>query len=286
MLVVSDNFLCVGCVLCDKSLAMKYCRFHQNGQSHYGLIESVAGREVITRILLMSNDSESLDEMHTRRMEPLPLDSATLLAPVEPSKIICVGRNYREHAKELGHEIPVDLLTFFKPPSSILAPGAAIERPRISERVDHEGELGVVIAKRCRKLRDDEDVREYIRGYTCVNDVTARDLQKIDNQWTRAKGFDTFCPVGPVVVDELDPWAGVRVESRVNGELRQEGNTADFIFPLDVIIRTVSRVMTLLPGDLIATGTPAGVGPLQAGDTVEISVDGVGVLRNPVVDEQ
>jgi 2-keto-4-pentenoate hydratase/2-oxohepta-3-ene-1,7-dioic acid hydratase in catechol pathway len=264
---------------------MKYCRFELNSEPHYGLVESVAGHEVITRILLLSNDSESLDEMHTRRMEPLSLAEARLLAPVEPQKIICVGRNYREHAKELGHEVPVELLTFFKPPSSLLAPGASIERPGISQRVDHEGELGVIIGRRCRKLRDDEDAREFIRGYTCVNDVTARDLQKIDNQWTRAKGFDTFCPAGPVVVDELDPWAGLTVETRVNGDLRQTGNTRDFIFPLDVIIRTISRVMTLVPGDLIATGTPAGVGPLQAGDLVEISVEGVGVLRNPVVDE-
>jgi 2-keto-4-pentenoate hydratase/2-oxohepta-3-ene-1,7-dioic acid hydratase in catechol pathway len=264
---------------------MKYCRFQHNGQPEYGLVESIAGRDVITRVLLLSDDSDSLDEMHTRRMEALPLAEARLLAPVEPQKIICVGRNYREHAKELGHEIPVELLTFFKPPSSLLAPGVPIERPRISQRVDHEGELGVIIGRRCRKLADQEDVRGFIRGYTCVNDVTARDLQKIDSQWTRAKGFDTFCPVGPVVVDDLDPWSGVTVESRVNGELRQTGNTSDFIFPLDVIIRSISRVMTLVPGDLIATGTPAGVGPLNAGDVVEISVAGVGVLSNPVMDE-
>jgi len=148
--------------------------------------------------------------------------------------------------------------------------------------VDHEGELGVVIGKLCRNLREDADVRPYIRGYTCVNDVTARDLQKKDGQWTRAKGFDTFCPVGPVISDEVDPWAGLGVETRVNGEVRQRGNTREFIFSLDAIIRYVSRVMTLFPGDLIATGTPAGVGPLKAGDVVEVTVEGVGTLRNPV----
>ncbi len=264
---------------------MKYCRFQLDDDTHYGLVESVAGREMITRILTLADESEAMDEAQSRRAEPLELGHARLLAPVAPSKIVCVGRNYREHAKELGNEPPTDILIFLKPPSSLLAPGGEIRRPAISERVDHEGELGVVIGRRCRKLRDDEDVRPYIRGYTCVNDVTARDLQKKDGQWSRAKGFDTFCPVGPVISDEPDPWAGVRVETRVNGDLRQQGNTADFIFPLDAIIRYISQAMTLFPGDLIATGTPAGVGPLQAGEVVEISVQGVGTLRNPVIDD-
>ena len=142
-----------------------------------------------------------------------------------------------------------------------------------------------MIAKSCYKLRDDEDVRPYILGYTCVNDFTARDLQNKDGQWTRAKGFDTFCPVGPLVSDETDPWAGLSVQTRVNGEIRQDGNTRDFIFPLDVVIRYISQVMTLNPGDLIATGTPKGVGPVVAGDVVEVSVEGVGTLRNPVADD-
>jgi 2-keto-4-pentenoate hydratase/2-oxohepta-3-ene-1,7-dioic acid hydratase in catechol pathway len=151
--------------------------------------------------------------------------------------------------------------------------------------VDYEGELGVIIARRCRKLGEGEDVRAYILGYTCLNDVTARDLQNKDGQWTRAKGFDTFCPVGPLVSNDLDPWAGVKVETRVNGEVRQQGNTRDFIFSLDVILRYISQVLTLVPGDVIATGTPAGVGPVQAGDVVEVSVEGVGALRNPVVND-
>ena len=150
--------------------------------------------------------------------------------------------------------------------------------------MDYEGELGVVIARRCSYLADDEAVRPYILGYTCVNDVTARDLQSSDGQWTRAKGFDTFCPVGPLLTDEIDPWAGVQVETRVNGELKQSGNTKDFIFSLDEIIRYVSRVMTLFPFDLISTGTPAGVGPLKSGDNVEVKIQGIGVLANRVVD--
>jgi 2-keto-4-pentenoate hydratase/2-oxohepta-3-ene-1,7-dioic acid hydratase in catechol pathway len=149
--------------------------------------------------------------------------------------------------------------------------------------VDYEGELGVVIGQRCYRLREAEDVRPYILGYTCVNDVTARDLQEKDGQWTRAKGFDTFCPVGPVVAENLDPWKGISVQTRVNGQLRQNGTTVDFLFPLDVLIHFISQVMTLEAGDLIATGTPVGVGPLQPGDSVEVAVEGVGTLRNPVL---
>ncbi len=264
---------------------MKYCRFEIDDDTHYGLVEPVAGREMITRILALADDAEPLDEAQSRRMSPLALAEARLLVPVLPSKIVCVGRNYREHAKELGNEPPAEILIFLKPPSAILAPGGEIRRPAISQRVDYEGELGVVIGRRCRHVRDDEDVRAYIRGYTCVNDVTARDLQKKDGQWSRAKGFDTFCPIGPVISDEPDPWAGVSVETRVNGDVRQQGNTRDFIFPLDAIIRYVSQAMTLFPGDLIATGTPAGVGPVVAGEVVEVSVEGVGTLRNPVVDD-
>jgi 2-keto-4-pentenoate hydratase/2-oxohepta-3-ene-1,7-dioic acid hydratase in catechol pathway len=239
------------------------------------------------RILLTPPEQSGgdIEGLRTRRIDPLALEEAVLLPPVQPSKVVCVGRNYREHALELGHEIPTEPLLFLKPPSSLLPPGGTILRPRISERTDYEGELGVVIAKSCHQLADDEDVRPYILGYTCVNDFTARDLQNKDGQWTRAKGFDTFCPVGPVVADGLDPWAGVQVETRVNGQVRQSGNTRDFMFALDVILRYISRVMTLVPGDLIATGTPQGVGPVLAGDVVEISVEGIGVLRNPVADE-
>jgi 2-keto-4-pentenoate hydratase/2-oxohepta-3-ene-1,7-dioic acid hydratase in catechol pathway len=164
-----------------------------------------------------------------------------------------------------------------------------VRRPKISERVDFEGELGVVIGRTCHQPAADEDVRKYILGYTCVNDVTARDLQTKDGQWSRAKGFDTFCPVGPVVVEGIDPsfgvGAGVGVETRVNGVVKQNGNTRDFIFALDVVIRHIAQAMTLFPGDLIATGTPSGVGPVVAGDVMEVTVAGVGTLRNVVVDE-
>ena len=266
---------------------MKYCAFELNRQSHYGLVESVAGAEQITRLLLKppEQDGGDIEDLPSRRMDHLALAEANLLVPVRPSKIVCVGRNYREHAAELQHEVPTEPLLFFKPPSSLLAPASSIRRPRLSQRVDYEGELGVVIGKKCFKLGADEDVRPYILGYTIVNDVTARDWQNKDDQWARAKGFDTSCPVGPLVTDEIDPWAGVGVETKVNGEVRQQGNTRDFIFPLDVIIRYIAEVMTLLPGDLIATGTPKGVGPVVAGDAIEISVDGAGTLRNPVVDE-
>jgi 2-keto-4-pentenoate hydratase/2-oxohepta-3-ene-1,7-dioic acid hydratase in catechol pathway len=266
---------------------MKYCRFQDGGQSQFGLVEPVAGREEITRILLTSPEETAgdMEDLPTRRMSHIPLSEASLLPPVRPSKIVCVGRNYREHASELGNEVPIEPLLFLKPPSSLLAPGAQIRRPRISQRTDYEGELGLVIAKACYKLSDREDVRPYILGYTCVNDFTARDLQNKDDQWTRAKGFDTFCPVGPVVTDQLDPWTGVGVTTHVNGQIRQDGNTRDFIFHLDVILRFISQVMTLNPGDLVATGTPKGVGPVTAGDVIEVSVEAVGTLRNPVVDE-
>jgi 2-keto-4-pentenoate hydratase/2-oxohepta-3-ene-1,7-dioic acid hydratase in catechol pathway len=266
---------------------MKYCAFEVNGQRRYGLVETVAGAEQITRLLLKppADVGGDMEDLPSKRMDPLALAEAKLLAPVDPSKIVCVGRNYREHAAELGNEVPTEPLLFFKPPSSLLAPGGEIRRPKLSQRVDYEGELGVVISQRCYKLAADEDVRPYILGYTCLNDVTARDLQNKDGQWTRAKGFDTFCPVGPLVTDEIDPWDGAGVETRVNGEVRQAGNTRDFIFTLDVMVRYISQAMTLVPGDLIATGTPKGVGPVVAGDVVEVSVEGVGTLRNPVVDE-
>jgi len=265
---------------------MRYCCFsssHSSSNAQYGLVEHAAGADQITHVLPL--DTSGLpDFLHPQKIVTQPLASASLLAPVRPSKIVCVGRNYRAHAQELGNEVPTEPLLFFKPPSSLCGQGDPIVRPRVSERVEFECELGVVIKERCRHVPEGQDVRRYILGYTCVNDVTARDLQKKDNQWTRAKGFDTFCPVGPLVTDEVDPWKGVQVETRVNGTVRQSASTTEFIFPLDVIIRYISQVMTLLPGDLICTGTPAGVGPLVAGDKVEVSIAGIGALRNSVID--
>lgn len=258
---------------------MRYCRFQSSDGPHYGIIEPQAGRDLVVPI---DNPFQS----EPKRTGPgVALAEVKLLAPVLPGKLVCVGRNYREHAKELGNPVPDELLTFLKPPSTVIGPGEKIVRPSITQRLDYEGELAIVVGKQCRHIRDDEDVRQYIRGFTCANDVTARDIQKKDNQWTRGKGFDTFCPVGPIVSDEIDPWKGVKVQTRVNGELKQDGNTNQFIFSIEQILRYITRVMTLFPGDLIPTGTPAGVGQIQAGDTVEVSVEGIGKLANPVVDE-
>lgn len=266
---------------------MKYCRFQFNGQAHYGLVESVAGRESIVRLLLTPPEEADgdMESLRTRKIDAIALEEAALLPPVRPSKIVCIGRNYREHAAELGHEVPKEPLIFLKATSALLSPGGVVRRPKISGRVDYEGELGVVIGKTCHQPPADADIRQFILGYTCVNDVTARDLQNKDGQWSRSKGFDTFCPVGPVVTDEIDPWAGIGVQTRVNGELKQDGNTRDFIFNLDVVIRHIAQAMTLFPGDLIPSGTPSGVGPVVAGDQMEISVEGVGALKNPVADE-
>jgi 2-keto-4-pentenoate hydratase/2-oxohepta-3-ene-1,7-dioic acid hydratase in catechol pathway len=266
---------------------MRYCRFQWNGQPQYGLVEAIAGRDAIVRLLLTPPEDADgdMESLRSRRIEPIPLEEAPLLPPVRPSKIVCIGRNYREHATELGHEVPKEPLLFLKATSALLPPGGIVRRPKISERVDFEGELGVVIGKTCHQPDADEDIRRYILGYTCVNDVTARDLQNKDGQWSRAKGFDTFCPVGPIVSDEIDPWAGIGVRTRVNGEPKQQGNTRDLIFTLDAVIRHIAQAMTLFPGDLIPSGTPSGVGPLKAGDTVEVSVEGIGTLRNPIADE-
>jgi 2-keto-4-pentenoate hydratase/2-oxohepta-3-ene-1,7-dioic acid hydratase in catechol pathway len=209
------------------------------------------------------------------------LSDMRLLAPVEPSKIVCVGRNYAAHAAELGNEVPKEPLIFLKPPSSIVGPEEPIILTKYSQKVHHEGELAVVIGRRCSQLSDAENWLSFVFGYTCLNDVSARDIQESDVQFTRAKGFDTFCPVGPHIETDLDP-ANVLVETHVNGARRQSGSTSLMIYPVAYLIRWISRMMTLLPGDVIATGTPAGVGPLVAGDTVEVSIAGVGVLRNPV----
>jgi 2-keto-4-pentenoate hydratase/2-oxohepta-3-ene-1,7-dioic acid hydratase in catechol pathway len=207
-----------------------------------------------------------------------------LLAPVAPTKIVCVGRNYAAHADEHGVEVPAEPLLFFKPPSSVTGPGRAIELPALSERVEHEAELAVVIGRRCRAVTE-EAAWGHVLGITCGNDVTARDLQRRDKQWTRGKGFDTFCPLGPWVVTGLAEArvSGLTVCCRVNGEERQRGSTAQMVFSPAHLIAYISAVMTLEVGDVIMTGTPSGVGPLSAGDEVAVDVQGVGVLRNPVV---
>src|SRR6266566_9825703 len=271
---------------------MRYCKYlsSENGASlsRYALVEKRNG--VLWATLPMQAPQEDLSARILGgfpvptlavNFEPVPLSDLNLLPPVTPSKILCVGRNYRDHAAELGNEVPKEPLLFLKPPSALLAPKGVVRLPAISTRVDYEGELGIVIARRCHKIGPDEDVRPYIRGYVCVNDVTARDIQKSDGQWTRGKGFDTFCPVGPHIETELYP-QDVLVETRVNGVQRQSARTSLMAFPVLFLMRWISRMMTLFPGDVIATGTPAGVGPLVAQDVVEVSVEGIGTLRNMV----
>jgi 2-keto-4-pentenoate hydratase/2-oxohepta-3-ene-1,7-dioic acid hydratase in catechol pathway len=207
----------------------------------------------------------------------LPWHPRELRCPVTPSKIVCIGRNYAAHAKEMGGDVPTEPLLFLKPPSALLDPAGTIVLPPESTRVEHEAELGVVIGTRAKNVRR-EDALKYVFGYTCVGDITARDLQKKDGQWTRGKGFDTFCPVGPWIETDLDP-AKLAVKCRVNGAVRQDGLTSQMIFDVPALVSYVSRMMTLEPGDLIATGTPEGVGPLVHEDALEIDIGGIGVLR-------
>lgn len=198
-----------------------------------------------------------------------------------PSKIVCVGRNYAEHARELGNEIPKDPLLFLKAPSSLISSGDAIKIPPQSVQVEHEGELAVIIGRTCKTLSPDDLPFEYVLGYTCLNDVTARDIQRTDVQFTRGKSFDTFCPIGPLLETELDS-SDIRVATRVNGVLKQDGRTSQMVFPVDFLIRYISNIMTLMPGDVIATGTPSGVGKLETGDVCEVEITGIGTLKNQV----
>lgn len=215
--------------------------------------------------------------------ERVPVAEAALLAPVIPrSKVVCVGKNYREHAAEMGGDAPAEPLLFLKPNTSVIGPGDAIVRPPQSERVDVEGELAAVIGRVAKNVPA-ERAADYVFGYTVANDVTARDLQRADGQWTRAKGFDTFCPLGPAIQTEFDA-ATARLQTRVNGQVRQDAPLSDMIHPVARIVAYASAVFTLLPGDVILTGTPAGVGPVQAGDVVEVEITGIGILRNGVRD--
>lgn len=257
---------------------MKICRYVMReapasnvASPHYGVLEG-------ENIIEISGPPWNSWSRGSRSSQ---LAEVRLLAPVEPSKIVCIGRNYAAHAAELGNEVPKEPMMFLKPPSSIIGPEEAIVLPKYSQRVEHEGELALVMGRRCSHLSDADDALSFVMGYTCLNDVTARDLQKSDVQFTRAKGFDTFCAVGPHIETTLDP-TNVLVETHVNGARRQSGLTSLMTYPPAFLVRWISRMMTLVPGDIIATGTPAGVGPLVAGDTVEVSVAGIGVLRNPV----
>ncbi|MGH9167480.1 MAG: fumarylacetoacetate hydrolase family protein, partial [Acidimicrobiia bacterium] len=211
----------------------------------------------------------------------VPFDRVQLLAPVFPTKVVAVGKNYADHAAETASELPDEPIIFLKPATAVIGPGAPVVLPGDSVEVHHEAELAVVIGT-VAKAVEAEDAGRVILGYTAGNDVTARDLQKKDGQWTRAKGFDTFCPLGPAVETELDPLEGLTVVCRVNGEVRQAGSTAELVFGVAELVAFITRVMTLLPGDVILTGTPAGVGPVRPGDRMEVEVEGIGVLANPV----
>lgn len=255
---------------------MPLCRF-----THSSFAEPRYGRIQGTSVYPIDEteyfDARSISPAH----QPLALQEVRLIAPVRPSKIVCVGRNYREHAAELGNKLPDYPLLFLKAPSALIGSDDVIDLPKESARVEHEGELGVVIGRKARRISSDEDPLSYVLGYTCVNDVTARDLQRQDVQFTRAKSFDTFCPVGPFIVTDIDP-LDVEVATRLNGELKQQGRTSSMAFSVPFLITYIANIMTLLPGDLIATGTPAGVSPMKHGDVVEVEVEGIGVLRNQV----
>jgi len=210
-----------------------------------------------------------------------PLSDVTLLPPCLPSKIVALGVNYQSHSEEMNHKPPDEPLIFIKPPTSVIGPEGKIVYPPSSKRVDYEGELGVVIKSVTRQVSK-EDAKQYILGYTCVNDVTARDLQSKDGQWTRAKSFDTFCPIGPWIETELDP-ADLALETLLNGVTKQKSRTSQLVFPIFELVSFISNIMTLLPGDVISTGTPGGIGPMQPGDTVEVKIEGIGILRNYVI---
>ena len=255
---------------------MIICRFTRepNSSPLYGVVE---GSEVRPLPESLSNENRALISTVTVHR----LEEVKLLPPVTPSKVVCVGRNYSEHAAELGNPMPEEPLLFLKAPSAIIGHGDPIRLPPDSERVEHEGELAVVIGRRATRVSSSDDPLSYVLGYTCANDVTARDLQKRDVQFTRAKSFDTFFPVGPFVVTGVNP-LDLAVETRVNGATRQKGRTSGMAFNVPFLVRYISHFMTLEPGDVISTGTPSGVGPLRDGDEVEVEVEGVGFLRNPV----
>ncbi len=250
---------------------MRVCRFAHAGRDRYGEVEGA-----LVRPLSAAPWAGGLADG-----KPVPLAEVRLLAPVEPSKVVCVGRNYRAHAKELGNEVPATPLLFLKPSTSVIGPQDAIRCPEQSREVHHEAELAVVIGRTLSRASAVE-ARQAVFGYACLNDVTARDIQREEKQFTRAKGFDTFCPIGPVVETTVDP-LDLSIVCRVNGAERQRGHTRDMVVDPFALVAFISGVMTLLPGDVVATGTPEGVGAIQRGEWVEVEIPGIGVLRNPVV---
>jgi 2-keto-4-pentenoate hydratase/2-oxohepta-3-ene-1,7-dioic acid hydratase in catechol pathway len=254
---------------------MRIVRFSQEGRSGYAILDG-------EKLFVLREDPFS---GITKTGETLVLGEVTLLAPCEPSKIVALGLNYRDHAVEFGHPVPDEPLIFLKPSTSVIGPETAILYPQMSRRVDYEAELAVIISKTAHHVAEDKAL-DYVLGYTCFNDVTARDLQKKDGIFTRAKGFDTFSAMGPWIETDIGDPDNVTVEAYLNGERRQHSNTNDMVFGVRHLISFSSQVMTLLPGDVIATGTPAGIGPMRPGDVVEIKVEGIGTLRNRVLAEK
>ncbi|WP_248958161.1 fumarylacetoacetate hydrolase family protein [Sphaerisporangium perillae] len=255
---------------------MRIARFSTGEGVAFGVVEGAQGEEFISRI-----GGHPFGEIQFTG-ERYPLQEVRLVTPMLPSKVIAIGKNYAEHAREMGGEAPAEPLIFSKPSTSVIGHGEAISYPhKLSERVDYEGELAVVIGRLCREVPV-ERARDVIFGYTCANDVTARDLQSKDGQWTRAKGFDTFCPLGPWIQTDLDP-ADLAITTTVNGELKQSARTSQLIHDIPKLIAYITDVMTLIPGDVILTGTPEGVGPLQDGDEVSVGIEGIGTLTNRVV---
>ena len=245
------------------------------GPASYGLVEGDGDAAVVVRL-----DGAPFDGVRTTG-ERTPLAAVRLLAPVEPSKVLCLGRNYAEHAKELGNEVPEIPVVFSKPSTAVVGPGAEVAYPSLTSNLHFEGELAVVIGQRCTQVAP-EDVAGVVLGYTVANDLTMRDLQRAEKQWTRAKGFDGSCPLGPWVDTAVDP-AALALRTTVNGEVRQDGTTADMLHDVAACVSFVSQAMTLLPGDVVLTGTPAGVGPLQVGDEVAVTIEGIGTLSTRIV---
>jgi len=254
---------------------MKLCHFEYKNEKHWGAVKN----DSIFPLDDLENIAEQSDAVKLTKYTKI--ENVKLLAPASPSKIVCVGRNYAEHAAELGNEIPKEPLLFLKAPSAIISEGEAIVIPEQSNQVEHEGELAVVMSRTCKNLLENDNPSSYIFGYTCLNDVTARDLQRQDIQFTRAKSFDTFCPIGAFIETELDV-SDIRVTTKVNGVIKQDGRTSQMVFSVPFLIRYISNQMTLNAGDIIATGTPSGVSKLNDGDIVEVEIEGIGVLRNPV----
>ncbi|MBQ3551732.1 MAG: fumarylacetoacetate hydrolase family protein [Clostridia bacterium] len=250
---------------------MKICRFEFEGIARYGVMDDEAVKSLV---------DEPYDELIFDGMT-YPISDVRLLAPCEPSKIVAIGKNYAAHAAEMKEGQPDEPLVFLKPNTCVVADGDDVVYPRISKRLDYEGELGVVIGKRAKHVKPGE-AHKYIFGYTCLNDVTARDIQKSEPQWTRGKGFDTLCPIGPHIETEIDP-SRLAIVTRINGEIRQSSTTDMMTHNIDKLICYITECMTLLPGDIIATGTPEGIGSMQVGDIVEVEIEGIGVLKNTIV---